>query len=117
MRFATFLVAIALASWGTSIRAQAIGFGHPSLLSGPSFHIPSSAPIGGPLLLSLQGGSFGSAPKSQLGVHARPSMTCPMPVVHGDSGKGDPMPVAKGGLSEPMPVAKADCWNPLDRRP
>ncbi|SRR6266480_5310856 len=105
MRFATFLVAIALASWGTSIRAQAIGFGHPSL------------PSGGPLLLSLQGGSFGSAPKSQLGVHARPSMTCPMPVVHGDSGKGDPMPVAKGGLSEPMPVAKADCWNPLDRRP
>jgi hypothetical protein len=40
-----------------------------------------------------------------------------MPVVHTDTAKEDPMPVAQGGTAVPMPVAKPGCSNPLDRVP
>jgi len=105
MRSATSLIAMALATWGASVRAQAIGRAPPPFPAWqPSFHIRSfsSASMSGPLFHP------GTLPAT---VH-----TCPMPVAHTDSAKQDPMPVARGaGTPVPMPVAKAGCSNPLDR--
>jgi len=118
MRFATPLIAIGIAFWGTTIRAQAIGIPHPSVPAGqPSFHIQSfgSRPMSGLLLRPVQGPSLSVASGSLF----EPVMlsakvyTCPMPVAHTDSAKEDPMPVARGGTPVPMPVAKAGCSNPL----
>jgi hypothetical protein len=102
MRFSIPLIVMALASWGTSVGAQAIVLGHPPLAAGgPSFVIRSF--------------KAASMSRPHLNV-ATPLQTCPMPVVHTDSAQQDLMPVARGGIPEPMPVAKAGCWNPLDRR-
>jgi hypothetical protein len=76
MRFATSLIALALASWGTSVSAQALDLGHHLLPAGPpSFVIRSfpAAPMSGPLLYQ-----------------ANPLQTCPMPVAHTDTAKQDP---------------------------
>ena len=118
MRFATPLIAIGLAFWGTNVGAQAIGIPHPSVPAGqPSFHVQSfgSTPMSGLVLQPLHGWTVTSASESLLASVSPPASvcTCPMPVAHTDSAKEDPMPVVRGGMSAPMPVAKAGCSNPL----
>ena len=118
MRCATPLIAIGIAFWGTTIRAQAIGIPHPSVPAGqPSFHIQSfgSTPMSGLLLRPVQGPSLSAASGSLFERVTLPENlhTCPMPVAHTDSAKEDPMPVVRGGTPIPMPVAKAGCSNPL----
>ncbi len=117
MRFTPFIVVMAVASWGTTISAQAITFGRRPSPSGQlSFHFPGFNSSISALRVKpagRQGISIASTsePVIFLGTHL---YTCPMPVAHTDSAKEDPMPVARGGTPEPMPVAKSGCWNPLD---
>jgi hypothetical protein len=113
MRFARSVLFLGLLSWGTSIRAQALGLGRDATPStGPSFHIqaPSVAPVA-----KFQ--TRGSQVSPDIVFHGRPLDTCPMPVAHKDSSGVDSMPVARGGSTEPMPIARSGCWNPLDQRP
>ena len=118
MRFAIpCVVLMASASWGVSVSAQAITFGRrPFPPAEPSFQIQ------GFISSSISSLRLNGAPLRRIKVASSeatvflgmPLYTCPMPVAHTDSGKGDPMPVVRGGTPEPMPVAKSGCWNPLD---
>jgi hypothetical protein len=113
MRFARSVLFLGLLSWGTSIRAQALGLSRDATPStGPSFHIqaPGFVPVA-----TFQ--TRGSLVSPAIVFEGRPLDTCPMPVAHEDSSVVDSMPVARGGSSEPMPVARSGCWNPLDQRP
>jgi hypothetical protein len=118
MRYPISLIAVSAAFCVTTVHAQVVGIPHRSVpAEQPSFHIRSfgSPPMAEVPLQSVQGWSVGSAAGSLLEpVRLRANMyTCPMPVAHTDSGKGDSMPVMRGGAPEPMPVARAGCWNPL----
>ena len=113
MRVVASFTVLSLASWGAGVRAQAIGFGHPSVPSGqPTFRIKGFIPA--LALPRLQTRTFNSS--SDIVVYGHSLNTCPMPVARGDF-SGDTVPVAKGGTPEPMPVAKSGCWNPLDQQP
>jgi len=112
MGFARSVLFLGLLSWGTGIRAQALGLSRDATPStGPSFRIqaPSVVPVA-----TFQPGGPHASP--DLVVDGRPLDTCPMPVAHEDSSGVDSMPVARGGSSEPMPVARSGCWNPLYQR-
>jgi hypothetical protein len=113
MRLVASLAVLSLVSWGAGIRAQGIGFAHPSVPSGlPTFRIQGFGP--GLVLPQLQTRTFNSS--SGIVVYGHSLNTCPMPVARGNS-SADSMPVAKGGSPEPMPVARSGCWNPLDPQP
>jgi hypothetical protein len=113
MRLVASLTVLSLASWGAGIRAQGIGFGHPSVASGqPTFRIKG---FNSALALpKLQTRTVNSS--SNMVVYGHSLNTCPMPVARGDA-SADSIPVVKGGTPEPMPVARSGCWNPLDQRP
>ncbi len=114
MRFARSVLFLGLLSWGTSIRAQALGLGRDATPStGPSFHIQAPSFV----LVATPFQTRGSHVSPDIVFDGRPLDTCPMPVAHEDSSGADSMPVARGGSSEPMPVVRSGCWNPLDQRP
>lgn len=110
MRFAIPFIAVAIAFSGTTARAQAVS-------GQPSFHLPGIGstsmdrlllrPAHGPSIRDTSEFAFESI---KLLAHV---YTCPMPVAPTDSGREDPMPVARGGTPVPMPVAKSGCSNPL----
>jgi hypothetical protein len=101
MRFPTSLVAMTLATWGTSARAQTIIHAHPLFPALKlSFPLPgdSSAPESHPAF--VVGKSAGAA--------------CPMPVVRGDWSHDTLMVVRIGPKAGPPAVPLwAQCYNPF----